>query len=339
MKQFRAGIIGTGKHWSSGQATGTGISHEHARGYAKSDHIQLVALCDLNPESTAAFQELHGGDLIYQDYHQMLAEANLDVVSICTWPHLHEPMVIDACKAGIKAIHCEKPLAPTWAAAKRMVAAADEAGVQLTFNHQRRFDLPYMKMREFVASGAIGELKLIEAPTDNMFDWGTHWFDMARFLAGEPEAEWVLAAVDPTNGNKFFGVAMESSGIGWVRFQNGVQLVIPTGDPKMGFQIRVTGTEGRIELGATGWDTLRIWKRGDSDWVDLSEKPAEDIGPFARAFNDIANCLTTGSEPQLSARRALKATELLFSVYHSARTHRKVVLPLTEEDVAVFAEG
>jgi UDP-N-acetylglucosamine 3-dehydrogenase len=64
----------------------------------------------------------------------MLAKESLDIVSICLWPHLHAPLVVEAAQAGVKAIHCEKPMAPTWEEAKKMMAICDEQNVQLTFN-------------------------------------------------------------------------------------------------------------------------------------------------------------------------------------------------------------
>src|SRR5690606_18658129 len=113
-----------------------------------SPHTKIVALADISYNNALAFQEEHGGDRIYTDYHQMLAEEQPDIVSICTWPHLHAEMVIAAAEAGVKAIHCEKPMAPTYGEAVRMVEVCEQRGVQLTFNHQRRFGPPFRKAKE-----------------------------------------------------------------------------------------------------------------------------------------------------------------------------------------------
>src|SRR5215211_6817864 len=107
------------------------MGHAHARGYAASPDATIVALADLSEENARALQAEHGGEQIYQDYHEMLARANLDIVSICTWPHLHTEMVIAAAEAGVKAIHCEKPMAPTFGEARRMVDACQARGAQL----------------------------------------------------------------------------------------------------------------------------------------------------------------------------------------------------------------
>ena len=91
MAQFRVGIIGCGRPWKSEGASGFGMSNYHAQGYKASPDATIVALADLNLDNARAFQQAHGGERIYDDYREMLAKENLDIVSISTWPHLHAP--------------------------------------------------------------------------------------------------------------------------------------------------------------------------------------------------------------------------------------------------------
>ena len=121
MAQFRVGIIGCGRPWKSQGASGFGMANFHANGYTASPDTTIVALADINLDNARAFQAEHGGERIYTDYQEMLAQEQLDIVSICTWPHHHAPMVIAAAEAGVKAIHCEKPMAPSYAEALQMV--------------------------------------------------------------------------------------------------------------------------------------------------------------------------------------------------------------------------
>ncbi|MEJ7653835.1 MAG: Gfo/Idh/MocA family oxidoreductase, partial [Chloroflexia bacterium] len=122
MEELKVGIIGCGRPLSSEGSTGYGMSHWHARGYAAAD-CRLTALADVNLENAHAFQLEHGAERVYQDYREMLAEENLDIVSVCTWPPLHPEMVVAAANAGVRAIHCEKPIAPTYAESLQMVEA------------------------------------------------------------------------------------------------------------------------------------------------------------------------------------------------------------------------
>lgn len=334
--QLRVGIIGCGRPGGSEGATGTGIANDHGRAYIAVPETNLVALCDVVLDHARSFQERHAGDALYTDYVEMLEKEKLDMVSICTWPGLHAPMVEAAIKAGVKAILCEKPMAPTWAEANRMKMLADEAGVILAFNHQRRFDPPYIRAKQLLAN-ELGGLKRLEMQCDNLFDWGTHWFDMAHFLNGESPAEWVLSQCDPTGGPSFFGVTMESDGITRVKFANGVNAVYITGrDPNWGAMIRAWGDKGVLEIGSLHWDSLRWWAPGNTDWVveDLSAMKEGPSG-FALAISDIVSALSDGHEPELSVNKAIRATELVFASYESARSGGRVSIPVQFEDSGI----
>ncbi len=337
--QLKAAIIGCGKPWKSEGATGFGISHEHAKGFALIDGIELVAVADLVQENADSFQAKYHVPSTYLDYNEMIAVEKPDIVSICTWPAIHEQMVLDCVRAKVPAIHCEKPIAPTWAASKRMVDAATEAGVQLTFNHQRRFDPPYMYAKKCIDDGLLGDLQLMEMPTSNLYDWGTHWFDMMFFYNQQVPAKWVMGQVVPTGGTLLFGVQLEGQGLCHVQYENGVNGILATGnDHKWGVQNRLTGSKGRIEIGATGWDSFRMWVEGQSGWVTPEWDYNDGLNPFGRAIKDLAVSLVEGREPELSGRKALMATELIFATYESARNGGRIDLPVQFADSTVFGQ-
>ena len=129
-----------------GRASGFGMAHPHYKGFTATNRVKLVAIADTDDDHAQRFlKDYDENAKIYHDYHAMLAEAKPELVSITTWPHLHAEMTVAACEAGVRAVHCEKPMATTWADAKRMKAAADANGTILTFNHQRRFLEPFQK--------------------------------------------------------------------------------------------------------------------------------------------------------------------------------------------------
>lgn len=330
---YQVGIIGCGKPWRSDGATGFGMSHAHAEGYNASPDCKIAALADIVPENAQAFQARHGGDRLYTDYHAMLAQEKLDIVSISTWPHLHAPMVIDCANAGVKAIHCEKPMAPTYGDAKRMVEACEKNGVQLTFNHQRRFGRPFRKAKELLKAGAIGELQKLEATCDNLIDWGTHWFDMLNFFNDETPVEWVLGQLDARGSKKVFGMWVEGQGMSWFHYQNGVSGLLQTGHGTGGKAlIRLTGSDGLIEVG--GWPTLvRLLNKESGGWATIEHGETQgDLEWVSRGVLDLVDALKNKREPELSGRRALRATELIFSSYESSRRRGRVDLPLTIDD-------
>ncbi len=92
------------------------MAYEHADAYQALEACEIVACADLVEKHARAFADTYGVEQVFVDYQAMLVEMQLDMVSICTWPHLHEPMVLVACQAGVRAIHCEKPM---WACSCR----------------------------------------------------------------------------------------------------------------------------------------------------------------------------------------------------------------------------
>jgi predicted dehydrogenase len=344
MTQFRVGIIGCGRPWKSEGATGMGQGNVHAAGYKASPDCKIVAAADVKQENLDAFCERHDVPSGYLDYQEMLDKENLDIVSICVWPKLHAPMTIAAAQAGVKAIHCEKPMAPTWGEAKAMVAACVENGVQLTFNHQRRFGGAFRKAKELLDGGAIGDLVRLEGFTSNLYDWGTHWFDMMFFYNDEQPVEWVIGQIDARVGHTIFDVFVEGQGLSLFKWRNGVyglmstrgRDVAPKDEVTRGQQAsnRLIGTEGTIEVWVEDGPVVRLRNaETGGNWTsfEVGERdPYQET--IMTAVLDTVDALKSGREPELSARKALQATELIFSTYESSRRRGRVDLPLEIED-------
>src|ERR1041385_5410804 len=104
---LRAGIIGLG------------VGKAHAGGYAASPDANLVALCDSDEKRLHELGQTYNvpPDGLYTDYKRMLAEAKLDMVSVCLPNFLHAEVSSAALDAGVHVL-CEKPMAPTVAQAQ-----------------------------------------------------------------------------------------------------------------------------------------------------------------------------------------------------------------------------
>ena len=97
---LKIGIIGNG-----------GISNAHMDGYkALGDRVEVVACCDINFEKAKSYAERYGVKNCYDNCYDMLAENELDAVSICTWNSAHAECTIAALNAGCHVL-CEKPMA------------------------------------------------------------------------------------------------------------------------------------------------------------------------------------------------------------------------------------
>ena len=338
MKKLRVGLIGTGKKRERNDRFGFAMAYSHAAGYQKLDSCELVACADIVEENARAFATAFGiaEKGVFTDYKKMLSKARLDVVSICTWMHLHEPMTLEAIRAGVKAIHCEKPMADTWGGARRMAKAARDAGVQLTFDHQRRYGEPFVMAKKMLDAGDIGKLVRLECGAGNLYDTGTHFIDMFSFFNGEAPAKWVLAQIDYRQEYFVFGSHNENQQVVLTEYENGVFGLIMTGvgaNP-VACVDRLIGTEGVIEVGVQDGPPIRYRLAGQTGWTAPDTGGASIHGPgfIERAVADVVDCLLGGRKCQLDASNALIATEIIFGAYESSRRRGRVDFPLDIED-------
>lgn len=344
-KKYRVGIVGVGSRKLPDGRTRYGIAYSHAQGYDKSEQCEMVACADIAQQNADTFAQRYPGTKTYLDYQEMLAKENLDIVSVCTWPHLHSEMTITIAKSGVKAINCEKPMATTWGDAKKMARVCAELGVQLTIDHQRRFGEVFHKAKSILDDGVIGDLVCLEASCGNLYDWGTHWFDMLFMYNNDVPAKWVIGQIDYRNTHSVFGVELESQGLSQIMWENGVRGLLFTGyESGIGCENRLIGTQGTIEVGVTNGPILRVQGKGDGDWraVETQEKSLHGGEHFQRAIENLVDCLKSGQEPVLSARKALQTTEVIFATYESSRRRGRVDLPLDIEDsplAQLIAEG
>lgn len=339
MSKLRVGIIGTGDASKPASSLGYAMAYRHADGYEELDSCEVVACADIVQKNADAFADKYAVPKTYLDYKVMLAEESLDIVSVCTWMHLHEEMVLETCKAGVKAIHCEKPMADTWGGSKRMAAAAKDADVQLTFNHQRRYGEPFVMAKQMLDDGKIGELQRLECGAGNMYDTGTHFIDMLSFFLGDGvPAKWVLAQIDYRTENLVFGSHNENQQVALVEYENGVFGVIMTGTERgsgpVGCMDKLIGTHGVIEVGVDDGPPIRYRLAGETEWTapDTGEGGVHGPNFIERAMADVVDCLLTGRKCQLNASNALVATEIIFGAYESSRRRARVDFPLDIDD-------
>jgi myo-inositol 2-dehydrogenase/D-chiro-inositol 1-dehydrogenase len=143
------------------------------------------------------------------EHRELLADPAIDAVAICSSTDTHSRMIQEAAAAG-KHIFCEKPIDYDLVRIRAALAAVDKAGVKLQIGFNRRFDPSFAKVRELVASGAVGDphiiritsrdpgpppLEYIKVSGGIFLDMTIHDFDMVRFLSGS-EAEEIYAVGD-----------------------------------------------------------------------------------------------------------------------------------------------
>lgn len=336
MNKYKIGMIGTGPNPENPGANGYAMAYQHAPGYQELENCEIIACADLVKENAVKFAKKFGLNNIYTDYKEMLRKEKPDIVSICTWPEDHKKLVVGCAREGVKAIHCEKPMAYTWKDCKTMAFACKKRGINLTFNHQRRFGKPFRKTKELIDKGEIGELRKVEFSVGNLYDYGSHSVDMCGYFNNEIPARWVMAQIDYRKETLVFGAHNENQALALWEYDNGVYGMASTGKGAglIDCHNRVVGSEGIIEIGKEDGPVLRVKRKGSTSWekIDCEGEDCHGPGYIKRAIKDVVQALDKGEKSELCAENALKSTEIIFACWESSRRRARIDLPLEIED-------
>ena len=214
---IRVGVVGLGF-----------MGKMHFRCYQALDDAQVVAICDVdkakfedtggtagNIEGAEAPLDFTGIDL-YDDFDKMLAEANLDALSVTLPTYMHKEYAVKALGAGVNVL-CEKPLAMTVAEGEAISGAAEQSGKLLQTGHCIRFWPEYAKTKEIIDSGEYGKVlaatfqRLSLTPTWSWENWlmdasksgsaaldlHIHDSDFVQYVFGMPKAVFSRAVGGP----------------------------------------------------------------------------------------------------------------------------------------------
>lgn len=317
-KIYNVAIIGCG-----------GISHMHARWYVNEPRASLTAIADINAEGLKAYGEQYGVEKQYTDYIEMLETEEIDLVSVCTRPKLHAPVVIETAKWGVKGILSEKPMAENLGQAREMLETCSEHGVKLAIDHQVRFSAPYQLARQMIAEGAIGDLFRIHGVCSggDLKDNATHTVDLMRYVYSDRPVTWVIGQIERINTPMKYDLHSEDFSLGYFKFEDNVRAIIEGGsDTAPGYHhIYCYGTEGELELAAPGGPSLRVRNTASGGaWV-APELPSE-----SNPVRDMIAAIEEEREHRSSGHQGYATHELLMAIYESSRKRRRIHLPLEE---------
>ncbi len=170
------------------------IGHEHNQAVHNTTGLELVAVCDTNPERVDAALQLAPQASAFSDASEMLDSGLLDLVVISTPPNSHYHWAKQSLLRGIHVV-LEKPMALTADHCDELISLASEKGLLLVVYQNRRFDDDFVTMREIIRSGEIGEVyhfdtfvggysrpcdywhSDVEVSGGAIFDWGSHFID------------------------------------------------------------------------------------------------------------------------------------------------------------------
>jgi D-apiose dehydrogenase len=129
----------------------------HYEAWSRIPEVEMAAVCDLSEEKARAMAAQYGIAHVYTDWREMLERERPEFVDIVTPPPTHEEI---CALCGARGIHiiCQKPLAPDYESARRIVEnAANSAGVRFMVHENFRWQPWYRKAKEIQRAGTIGE--------------------------------------------------------------------------------------------------------------------------------------------------------------------------------------
>jgi len=199
-KKIRLGIIGAGD-----------FATAHLNGINQLDFVEIIAISDTVLEKAKEKAEKYNIPNYYRDYKELLSREDIDAVTLPLPDQVHAAITVDALKAG-KHVLCEKPMALSREDCKIMVRAAKETGKQLMVGQIGRYTPAFVKAKQIVDSGEIGEITFIESEYAHDYSklggqggWrvtperhpilggGCHAIDLIRMIAGNPEEVFAYA--------------------------------------------------------------------------------------------------------------------------------------------------
>lgn len=251
MKKLKVGIIGCG-----------GIANQkHLPALtSQKDKCEIVAFCDIIRERAEKAAAQYGveGAQVCEDYHELLANPEIDVVHVLTPNVAHCPITVAAFEAG-KHVMCEKPMAATTADAQLMMDAWKKSGKKFTIGYQNRFRKDTQTLFKACRSGDLGDIYFAKAhairrravPTWGVFpdkskqgggpliDIGTHALDITLWMMDNYEVESVTGSVfeklghmkEASVGNMFGPwdpekYEVEDSAFGFIKMKNGATIFL-----------------------------------------------------------------------------------------------------------------
>ena len=344
---IKVGIIGCGKI----------AQVRHIPEYADRPEVQLTGFFDLNQ---ARAQELAAkySARAYVSYADLLADASIDAVSVCTANQSHAEITIAALKAG-KHVLCEKPMATTLPDCEAMVKTAAASGKYLMIGQNQRLAKAHVKAKELLAAGLIGELVSFRTtfghggpetwsidPGQNtwffdknkaamgaMADLGIHKTDLIHYLTGQTVVETTAKVVtlDKRDASgKLIGV--DDNAICIYRLSGGAIGTMTASWTYYGAEDNSTvlyGTQGIMRIYDDPAYSIKVVTRsGETILYDIDKIQTNDKQTKSGVIDLFVDCLVENRAPAISGAEVLKSMRAVFASIESSQTGRTVAVKL-----------
>jgi len=345
-RTIRVGVIGAGA-----------IGKIHVDAYRQVPDAEVVAIAEKGNKRAKERAAVCGVDRWFGDYRKMLAQGEIDAVSVCTPNYLHCRQTLDALKAG-KHVICEKPMAMNVTESKRMVAAAKKAKRTFMMAFCQRFAATGQAARKMVDAGELGAIYHVrieyirrrgipglggwftrkeQAGGGPMLDVGVHFLDLALWLCGYPDALTASAGSHRVFGHRddytYLGMwgttpvpggpfTVEDLLSGFLRFKNGMTVKLEASwacnTDTRGF-VEILGDRGGLHILP---DVAFYGQHGDQ-LIDMKLKLPKLSG-YVEELRHFVDCIRTRKKPIATGEEGMKVQKIIDALYRSAKLKREV---------------
>jgi predicted dehydrogenase len=286
--------------------------------FQKVNNSELVAVMRRTGELAKDYAERHQVPKWYDDADQLINDPDVNAIYIATPPGSHKEYTLKAARAG-KPVYVEKPMARNYAECQEMIAACEKAGIPLFVAYYRRAQARFLKIKELLENGAIGEVRFVSATQYQMdfeagkqpeqlswrvqpelaggglfFDLASHTLDIFDFLLGP------IKSVQGIASNQAGYYSAEDIVSGTFLFESGVH-----GVGKWCFTAfenedinEIIGSKGKITFSTFGNEPIRLTtEQGTEEWS--FERPQHVHQPLVETIvsdltSESSACPSTG---------------------------------------------
>jgi UDP-N-acetyl-2-amino-2-deoxyglucuronate dehydrogenase len=344
---YGIGIVGTGL-----------IAEFHARAVQEVKGAHLAAVMSRTGERAAAFGERFGCRG-YDSLEALLADPDVEIVSICTPSGAHLEPALEAIAAGRHLI-IEKPLEISLERCDRILDAAERGGVRVSGIFQSRFYESSQILKRAVAAGRFGRLVLGDAyvkwyRSQDYYDkggWkGTRRFDgggalMNQSIHAVDLLQWMMGPVRSVQAVKGIlahqRIEVEDTAAAVLEFASGAFGVIEGSTaifPGFLKRIEISGTRGSAILeeedlihwrfdaeSAEDEEIRRLYSGRTASGGGAADPAAISCEGHRRQFQNFVDALEADRPPLIEALEARKSVAIILAIYESAESEKKVFL-------------
>ena len=305
--------------------------------------VEIHAVADRSEEKAGSLAARFGIARSFRDWREMIEVERPDFVDIITPPETHEEMCAFAAQRGVHII-CQKPLAPDYAASRRIVESAAAAGVRLMVHENFRWQPWYRAIKRIQLQGTVGDFTHLhfsmrtgdgwgpdayqarqpffrDYPRLLVYETGVHFIDTFRFLLGQVVGVFArLKRLNPA-------ISGEDAGHIFLAFQSGATAIWDANryneteavSPRFTFgELRIDASGGHITMDAGS--NIRVRRLGgpgrDLDYPRADVNFAGDCVYFLQRH--FVECMSSGREFESNGLDYLETVRVVEAAYESA---------------------